>query len=182
LGSGNDPRRTSIAWLRGLRGPRLSVPTSTSTPPRRRGALASIPAHPPRRDRSHGLLCRPDGDIPPAVCLVRDRAWPAARSSVRCHRPPRGFVGGPAAPRSVSPRHRSAAPQLRSRLDLLGASRLYVEVLRHQTDEDGLPQPLAERRRRALGRQRASRTARPCRRPRRAPPRSPPPRVCRVLP
>src|SRR5262249_59765470 len=74
---------------------------------------------------------------------------------------PAATWGNPETPRGVPIRRGSAPADFRSGCNLLSRGRFDGEILRHQADKDGLPQPLAERRRRALDRQRPSRAARP---------------------
>ena len=90
-------------------------------PAKRGRRMANVPSQPPRCDRRDGLLHRPDGPLPEAVCLVRDRARPQEHRSLQRDREPDLGLGDPAAPRGVPVRVRAALLDPRSRRDLLEA-------------------------------------------------------------
>ena len=58
--------------------------------------MAHVPEEPPRGDRRHGPLHGADGDLPSAVRVVRDQAFPARDRALECHGEAHGVVGGPA--------------------------------------------------------------------------------------
>ncbi len=91
-------------------------------------------------------------------------------------------MGRSATPRGVPIRHGSPPSGLRSGFDTLGVRRLDTEILQDPAVEDRLEEPLAERRRRTLGGQCPTGSARPRDRVQRASSLRTPPRLRRLLP
>src|SRR5258708_39571965 len=182
LGRSPDSRRASDAGDRRLGAYGLKVPPSSAAQSRRAQALDPVPAQPPRGDRGDGLLHRTDSNLPYPLRLVRDRSRQEAHSPLRRDGPTRSRVGYPAAARGVPSRFRHPTSHLRPRRDLLWPGGFYSGGSRPAPDADLLPKPVAERCRRALGRERAKGTARSCRGLQRAPPAPAVSRLRGVLP